>query len=517
MWSELPTVPTVVDCRTPFSFFFDLVAACWRAPETNSAPLHRLCTLARKQKARYVVFESALARVDIREEIDDLDMTREGGGAAEAISITFFRSGLSPDQIDQVDQSSIIGQAILINYRAPKSAQFTYSYIYEAIFACPVLEGDDGSRKGLLNNFICRDGEFDVSARGRVFKVRGVYYTQQNRVTSVCTQACLRMALNSIRSGAPTVTTHEINALLGITPPIPALKLQQLISVPAAISKVVAVAYNCACLPTRADYIAILSSIVESGNIALLVFTTGGKEEHVVTVYGHTRNSDEWHPQALQSYSGTKDAPYLPSSAWVDHLLIHDDNFGPYYTLSTRALEVSSIVVPHWIIGLERFFPNAPPLTAEVQAAAYLANLMPSLASVGTGRWFEYITRNRWQYILRTVTISREVYLDHLRNLEGHDQSKLTTEDIARFDGLPPNLWMVEFSLPDLFTGNRSKLGEVVMDATTKLEPESGPALIAMRLPSLIVVNEGNGLYSWPANLTSHSPIYSVRAHDHNW
>lgn len=38
----------------------------------------------------------------------------------------------------------------------------------------------------------------------------------------------------------------------------------------------------------------------------------------------------EWHPQALPVYSRTKDAKYYPSSACIDHLLVHDNNLDSY-------------------------------------------------------------------------------------------------------------------------------------------------------------------------------------------
>ena len=70
--------------------------------------------------------------------------------------------------------------------------------------------------------------------------------------------------------------------------------------------------------------------------------------------------------------------------------------------------------------------------------------------------------------------------------------------------------WMVEFSLPPLYTGNQSKLGEVLISASVL----SGDAdsVLEIRLPgSMLSVMDGY-LYLSPSSHTSHSAINEDRA-----
>src|SRR5712691_1040795 len=89
-WTEIPIAPTDLDCRPPYSFYFDLVASHWKSNTSNNLTLHRICTLCRKQKVTHVCIESALGDPAVREEIDLLDQASGGDGNAEAISFSFI-------------------------------------------------------------------------------------------------------------------------------------------------------------------------------------------------------------------------------------------------------------------------------------------------------------------------------------------------------------------------------------------------------------------------------------------
>ena len=208
---------------------------------------------------------------------------------------------------------------------------------------------------------------------------------------------------------------------------------------------------------SKSDYLSILTSYVQSGCIVLLVFSTAHVTDHVVTVFGYTRNSDEWHPQAIPGYSGPQTAPYYTNSSWIDHFVIHDDNLGPYYTLSSRALEVDPTIQARQIIAIHPHRATVRPHYAEGLAAIILRSSLPNLAGKGTGSWFQYITGNTWQYVMRSILIERASYQNHLRSSVAHDQTALKEDEIRLLDAIPEWLWMVEYSLPSLFTGNRSK------------------------------------------------------------
>jgi hypothetical protein len=520
MWSDLNVAETTLDCTPPFSFYFDLVGSVWKAALSNNLPLHRLCTLARKQGATFVLIESALSRPVVRSEIDDLDAANGGGGAAEAIAISFFASAGRPDAIAEVDEGEFLGQAVVINYRPPGSPDFSHSYIFEAIVPPPSLSGGSSGTKLLLNNYISGQKQFDCIVRGRVFRVDGIYYCQQNASTHVCAHASLRMAIGPNKN--EEFTSGYINKLLGVKPPCGGLQLGQIVAV-LKDQGFDADVVDCSKLE-RETYISILASIVESGDQALLVFKTGLQsggvsQEHVVLVFGHTRNADEWHPQAIPAYAGPGSAKYLPAANWIDHFLIHDDNLGPYYTLSSHSLEFDPDVAAHWIVAIRDKTPNFTPHGAEALAAVVLSNFLPLVASLGNERWFQYITRKIWRYVLRTILITRADYFSHVLGSTGHDGSKAQSSDLAVLQNLPERFWMVEFTLPALFTGNRAKLGEVLIHS----DP-SGPVtdlnevVLGMRMPALLVVRGvGGSFVHSPCSLHSHSRVYRKSAYGQEW
>lgn len=520
MWSEEATAETCLDCALPFSFYFDLISDCWKSPPSNfsnNLSLHRICTLARKQGARFVVRENALARPDVREDIDSLDQHYGNGGTAQAIQLSFFAGDVSPEIIDKVDPECLIATATVINYALPGQKDYTHTFVFEAIVAPPHQMDGNGARKELLNNFICRDAEFDRSVKARPFKVSGFYYCQQNGLVHVCAHACLRMALNSIDGTKISVTNREINDHLKLVPPLNGLSLGNIVDVIQLKTGNAPVIADCSMLsPT--DYLSVLTSYVESGYIVLFVFTTGNTTEHVVTAFGYTRNSDEWHPQAIPGYSGPQSAPFYPSSAWVDHFVIHDDNLGTYYTLSSRAFEVDPSIKAHWIVGIHPHLAEILPHFAESLSAIVLKNLIPAVSQSGSGLWFEYLAKQQWTYVMRPILISREGYQKHLAASAGHDQTKMSDADIKLSDGLPDWFWMVEFSLPALFTGNRSKLGEVIIRTAVGNAQANTDLVEAVRIPSLFISKDPTGQFVQNAiELKAHSPSFLHRPHGNEW
>jgi hypothetical protein len=457
-----------------------------------------------------------LGRSDVSEEIDALDAQLGGGGAAEAVQISFFCSDSSPEDIMQVEPSSLLAHVIVINYRPPGEASFKKSYIYEAILPPP--HKGDPKPLPLLNNFVTTSSTFTVTVKDREFQLCGVYYCQQNGSTNVCAHACLRMALNSSGlAGATPITNKAINDELTIVTPANGLTLGQIAGF-LSTRQIETLIVDCTNL-SSGDYAASLAAIVESGHAALLVFTTGNNCEHVVTVFGHTRNSDEWHPQAIPAYSGPRSSQFFPSALWSDHFIIHDDNFGPYFALSNHALEIQKDVKPHWIVGLLPLSVNCTPVSAQAIASVILSNSLPQLATLGSGRWFEYITRQQWEYVLRTLLVGKNEYIDHIEQSIGHDKSRVAAGEATALSILPDRFWLVEFSLPSLFLGNRTKLGEVLISCDVQPDPtDLAKSVLSMRVPGLIITKDGSGGFeSKPSSLTSHSPGFGFGRELNTW
>ncbi len=514
-WTSQPTNAASYDCRVPFSFFFDVVDKHWKAP---SAPVsfHRLCTLARKMRAQTIVVDDALVRPEIIEELDALDAKLGGNGAAEAITISFFRSEFDPDDTNLEAASDLVGQLTLINYQRSGSVGADLSYIYEAIFQSPAMRLSNGEESPLLNNFSAMDSEFEVIARGKKFKVRGVYYCQQNGLTHVCAHAGLRMALNTISPGAPRLSPLAINQQQNLQS-ASAFEIRHLVDV---IDKSGAAKANVIQKKnglSQVQWLAALNAYIESGFIVLVTFSTATPNvSHVVVAFGLTQNSDEWHPQAIPAYSGPQSASHFVSSSWTDHIMIHDDNFGPYYALNSRALEVDPAMTGDFIVALMPETLLVHPLLAEAIATVWLS---ASNVSGGTGDWFDYLKRQPREFVLRTLLVQRDRYKEHLTTMRGHDDTQVSAQQVDLVDSLPERFWMVEFSLPPLFTGNHSKLGEVLISCDIFDPKQPLASVLAARLPSLFVMNDAStgAFVNHPLDLLSHSPILRLRDHQHKW
>ena len=540
--------PRFVECGPPYSFYFQLVEPLWKARDCDSGPLHRLATLARKQGALALLVEDASDSPCVRQEMAALDdEIGKGEGTFEAVRLSFLSEMPVDDDIGTVENAALIGQCVLINHRAAGADEYGTSFVFEAFFATPSL----GSDETLLNNFINHQATFDVEVAGRPFTIRGLYYAQQNGITSVCAHACIRMVVRTLLPNDPPPSTARINQLIGDTPPAEGMLPDQIEVALQALTGLEVAVVPCSAQPlsegeqsddesdqaakralTPAEYVSILTSAADSGDIALLSFgdvtsMPGGNASvpgageagddapanHVVVIYGYTFNSDEWLPQAMPEYSGKASVQHSPASAWVDHFVIHDDNFGPYLALSSRALEKEKSVAADWIIIVRRIRTNLEAHGAEAAAAIIWKQTSADFHEVANGnQWLDYLLDYRKPLVTRPVLLTREEYLRHLGGVTAHDGSKATRAALRGLGkSLPDTLWMVELTLPDLLTGNHSKLGEVLLDAAGPGGADlSKERVSAIRVPSRLLVGDGaEGAHSigdFP--IASHVPIY---------
>jgi hypothetical protein len=199
----------------------------------------------------------------------------EAGGrrSRKRYSAFFFSGSKSPDGIEEIDAGALLATATVINYSQPNSTDYSHSYVFETILVPPHQVDDTGTKRQLLNNYICRDTNFTRTVRGRNFEVSGFYYCQQNALVHVCAHACLRMALNSIDGSSAALSSVEINQQLGLARPLAGLSLQNINDVIISKTSLPPVLVDCSIIPP-ADYLSILTAYIESGFIVLFVFTT---------------------------------------------------------------------------------------------------------------------------------------------------------------------------------------------------------------------------------------------------
>lgn len=525
-----PCADDIVKCVPPYSFFFDLIQKFFKSPKGAVEPIHRLCLLARKTGAKTVVFECASRHAGVEEEINDLDEALGGGGIAQAIKITFFdKEVLDVNIINSLNNENLLGQFILINYKKEKNKNKNkiISYVYEAVFPRPrAFQPKIGYSVGLLNNYITTGKKFKIKCKSKEFLISSVYYCQQNGETSYCAHSCIRMILNSIEARGSLINTRYINNSVLTFSPKRGLALDDIRQILKKEGQ--PQIWNCENIP-NSRYISNLAAIVESGVPSLLIFSTGGYTEHVVNVCGYTLNTDEWHPEAQRIYSGAKDAQYIESSSWVDHFVVHDDNFGPYYTLASRVLEVDVKTNAKWIIALFPCQITLLPVLIQDIASIRLISLLKRLATysyIKKIEWLKYVIDHHSGLVLRTILIQKDDYLSHIKNSAGHNDSKHVNYFENYFDKFPKWLWMTEISLPNLFAGNRSKIGEVISivdfindrlskDNTEELGRE---IVLSIRLPGFLFINDRKGSFMpYQSGIDSHTPIFMIKRAPIEW
>ena len=157
---------------------------------------------------------------------------------------------------------------------------------------------------------------------------------------------------------------------------------------------------------------------------------------------------------------------------------------------------------------------------AENLAAIQLTNFLPTLNTPSASRWLDYMKRLGQPFVLRPIVVSRTQYVEHLQRLRGHDGSVLDGDVYASIDALPERFWMVEFSFAALFTGNHSKLGEVLLATTMSDEPLLRQRLtLAIRVPETMYFRraDGDGFDPVTTGLDSHAKMWGIKDSANVW
>ncbi len=233
------------------------------------------------------------------------------------------------------------------------------------------------------------------------------------------------------------------------------------------------------------------------------------RDLHVIHAIGHTTNYDEWLPMALAT--GKYESPnqrnrlYISSACWAPHLIVHDDSLGPYHSLGEGDLTFYSQDVAgavhralnpkrnsnakdhgkvrllgeagtriRYVLGIVPEADRSTTLTpyfAENLAFRALKYMWPDLLARVGSPWRARLEEISFdQLVLRTQLIKRQRYLTYISRAADH-QKKRATSDRAEYKefqskmrSIPDRFWITEFSLPDLYSVNRSKLGEILID-----------------------------------------------------
>lgn len=517
-------------CLPPFSFYQFIEKFC--KGQTNERTLHRIFSLMRKMNAKTVVTEELKLEGELEVEINAI--TKKIGKEPQCVNLwrfSFFTRPVTKEFLPFLSNENYLGYAIFISAKVDETS--FKNYIYEAVIAEPAFNNvseTQFAKKTLPAHYVHCVRKYSAWVSDIRFTVSGSFFSQQNGLTNVCAHAALRWLLNNLPERAESIVSYEeINETLGID------HIKKDIGNGLSIDRCIDVIqkrnykYILANFEDKAEeqpsYAKFIYSIIESG-YPVLVFFASKDTRHVVCAIGHTFNSDIWDTEAKLAYSGAPKAKYISSSSWADHFIIHDDNYGMYFCMPTKSFEVTGSE-PFRVTGALGIVPTVvelKPLEAELYSSIILKKFT-TLKDVATNYWLDVLKKEdsaarKW-IVLRTFLSSKTDYEKHLQIMEDPSGNFLREgERHSILKDLPDHFWITEFSLTDVFTANKHKLGEVLYranmpDVVISPETEVGRAFsgcLAARLPGNIIIPKITSkdeitITLKKTNLIGHSPL----------
>ena len=280
----------------------------------------------------------------------------------------------------------------------------------------------------------------------------------------------------------------------------------------------------------RAPFQKLVYGSIESGFPAIVIFQTIENPDvcHAIPIFGHTFNDDTWVYRAELSYfrvgSGTR---YIPSESWTSTYIAHDDNWGsnfciPRMYLHTRrycnetddaskgcSADYGNVL---YVIGTLPQEVQTNAIQAEVIGADYLFTILPQLPNlneVWPKRLRDYAIEN--QLVLRPILIKSKDYSNHLSKIRDWRRRKLDFKFSIKPEGW---LWLIELSVPELFSSNRRKVAEVVLRADIMPKPHRDfNSFLFARVPEYFALYRGGGAshpnYEFiPCGIKDHVELY---------
>jgi len=518
--------------------FFDLISEFGKSEDSRwDRAFHRLCSLMRKMAAQNVVIEQIEDySPNLREEKAALDTYYGKDIKFEVFRFTFLLANISTlAAVGDLKNRSFLASATLINFTDQNDRW--HSYLQEAIVCRPQISG-----RLLLNNYVHIRNDFNCSVNfskkeTRSFKINGTFFCQQNAVTSVCAHASLCMLINNMNA-QKMITTEWINKILEID------HIKKRVSTEGLNTEQVLKVLKNAGLEAEwhnffdhpnIDYAQYIYRYIEGGCPSLLVFTTkyADNEEdviedddiakiplHVVPVIGHTLNSDIWEAEAELAYNRSVPLNYRPASEWVDHFIIHDDNFGMYLCLPVDSLR--KITLPKYDPTLRAYLAivvtpitiQTSALQAEWAGAALIRKLLKEIRDdkVDLGIWLERLADKSIPMIIRTMLMNKKNYKKHLEKEKDFKGNCFTTSEVSAVtQHLPSHFWLSEITIPDLYTANKHKILDFIYPCDKPpdgiIEKEIPHRWIQIRLPGVCYFN-GEPPNVIPLTVKSHFPLY---------
>lgn len=496
--------PTIHDCAAPsFSFYGMIDKLGMRGAEQ---PLHRACSLIRKQQIRCsrsakepapltMVEETLSAYQEFELENEAISEARDATSVrSEAVRLSFFASRMA-DAADISAQSNADFLGYLIVKKNFIDDESPRANVYEAVLRMPAL----------LNNYMHAHSVFDTRCGDSLFRVSGAFYAQQNGVTNVCLTASLRMVLNTLpQFQGKRLSNEQLNQVMGISPKNAHSGADADCIYRALDHFGVPWVSQDYFIEPNEDYWKFLHAILDSGCPGFLVFGCrdfrSQATAHVVPVIGHTLNTDTWFSQAQFAYNEVLELQWHDTSQWAPELIIQDDNFGMYYCLESSAMR--KITLPKHdplmraklCIGLLPTDAKVTPRKAQEFTALTIAWLAKNYTSrnVWVRRLFDAFRRQQADRgnrpVLRTFMVSKGKYLEHLGQACDREGRRLAKRVVAQLKRkLPDFVWITEVTLVDLFAANKRKVGEL-LHATSQAKDDNLLDCLVIRFPDSVMI-----------------------------
>ncbi len=455
--------------------------------------LIRILSLARKLGFQGMLIDRIPCEKSplLTEENEVLAQRNIGYNNSDVYKFSFF----SEEDESKIAKEHFLGYAVLKVDRDSQGAPLC-AHVYEAVLPPPRLSEE--------NNFLhCRRQYQVANTLGDGFEVEGALYAQQNSKTFVCAHVALRSALSCILPQGDI----SYSALFRLSGKREGLDPDDMDNVFNGLG----LHYRKITYPPDPcpEYMRELYGFTESCCAALLGFELPNDRFHIVPIFGHTFNEDSWVPPSNWGYFKSQTFRFFSSEQWLSSHLMHDDNFGPYYCMPRQFLTKENFRL---LYGISTRKPALYSINAELMAIDFFHQSVRLLQSIpATDPWSDLfaVFASQKRLVLRSIYLAKAKYLEHLQKIAigGSADTVGTIRDV-----LPDHFWMVEASMPELFSASREKFGEVIIFPTGDNLSFGPCSLVCMRLPSGVIIRDATDCGKWlfhQSSIQGHTAIYS--------
>jgi hypothetical protein len=357
------------------------------------------------------------------------------------------------------------------------------------------------------HGFVTLQGSFGANVAGTSVVAGGCPFIEQDARVSACASAAIWMSTASMnqRLNLTPRTTAEITEY-ATRLQVGSRRVQSEGLVPDQMSESLrAIGYEPMQIPVgdRDAAMATLYPYIESGiSPIILIQLEGGY--HAVAGVGHSFNPSK-KPVVPVSYQWVKPLRFWRSWQWVDDILVHDDQRGPYRPLSflapSAAISPSALPMPNWDCPVEighdyTHVPGGHPVglpRATIGNVYGMIIPLPSGVSLSAVEAEKKVARliAMWAQALG-IEVPPNLHLRTHLAMSNEFKSSLASKpslhgfarDLYRGKGLPHWLWVTEVGLLDEVV--TSKLGDSRIRGEILVDANSSPWLpdfVALHLP----------------------------------